>query len=258
MNMLRAMGGEPPVYAHLPMILGPDGTKHSKRHGAVSVLHYRAEGYLPEALLNYLARLGWSHGDQEIFTLPEMLALFDICAVNKSASAINPDKLAWLNQQHLMRAPLPRIAGELRWQLEQLGIAADAGPALETVVEALRERAKTLREMAAASAFFFRAPVVYEEKAARKNLTPEARPTLEATRTALAALSPWTAAAIHALLQQQAEAAGVGLGKVAQPIRVAVSGGGVSPPIDQTLAILGRAETIARIERAIATIAGAN
>ena len=108
MNMLRAMGVEPPVYAHLPMILGPDGTKLSKRHGAVSVLYYREEGYLPEALLNYLARLGWSHGDQEIFTLEEMTALFDIADVNKSASAINPDKLAWINQQHLMRMPPAR------------------------------------------------------------------------------------------------------------------------------------------------------
>jgi glutamyl-tRNA synthetase len=115
MNMLRAMGVEPPIYAHLPMILGPDGTKLSKRHGAVSVLAYREEGYLPEALLNYLARLGWSHGDQEIFSLAEMTALFDIADVNKSASAINPDKLAWINQQHLMRLPpsqvVPNCAG---------------------------------------------------------------------------------------------------------------------------------------------------
>ena len=122
MNMLRAMGVEPPVYAHLPMILGPDGTKLSKRHGAVSVLAYREEGYLPEALLNYLARLGWSHGDQEIFSLEEMTALFDIADVNKSASAINPDKLAWINQQHLMRLPPAKVVPELRWQLERLGV----------------------------------------------------------------------------------------------------------------------------------------
>ena len=122
MNMLRAMGVEPPVYAHLPMILGPDGTKLSKRHGAVSVLAYREAGYLPEALLNYLARLGWSHGDQEIFTLEEMTALFDIADVNKSASAINPDKLAWINQQHLMRLPPAEVVPELRWQLERLGV----------------------------------------------------------------------------------------------------------------------------------------
>ncbi len=122
MNMLRAMGVEPPVYAHLPMILGPDGTKLSKRHGAVSVLAYREAGYLPEALLNYLARLGWSHGDQEIFSLEEMTALFDIADVNKSASAINPDKLAWINQQHLMRLPPAEVVPELRWQLERLGV----------------------------------------------------------------------------------------------------------------------------------------
>ena len=102
-NMLRALGVEPPVYAHVPMILGPDGAKLSKRHGAVSVLQYREEGFLPEALLNYLVRLGWSHGDQEIFSLEEMTALFDIADVNKSASAFNPDKLLWINQQHIMR-----------------------------------------------------------------------------------------------------------------------------------------------------------
>ncbi len=129
MNMLRAMGVEPPVYAHLPMILGPDGTKLSKRHGAVSVLYYREEGYLPEALLNYLARLGWSHGDQEIFSLEEMTALFDIADVNKSASAINPDKLAWINQQHLMRLPPSQVAPELRWQLERLGVTVGEGSA---------------------------------------------------------------------------------------------------------------------------------
>ena len=251
MNMLLAMGVDPPVYAHLPMILGPDGTKLSKRHGAVSVLYYREEGYLPEALLNYLARLGWSHGDQEIFSLEEMCGLFDIADVNKSASAINPDKLAWINQQHLMRLPPARIAQELRWQLERLGVSVEEGPALEAVVEAQRERAKTLKEMAQASRFFFQAPAGYDEKAARKHLTPETRPVLESARAALAALSDWSAAAIHGAIQALAEGGGLGLGKVAQPLRVAVSGGGVSPPIDQTLAILGQGETLARLDRAI-------
>ncbi|MGQ0430507.1 MAG: glutamate--tRNA ligase [Gammaproteobacteria bacterium] len=255
MNMLRAMGVEPPVYAHLPMILGPDGTKLSKRHGAVSVLHYREEGYLPEALLNYLARLGWSHGDQEIFTLEEMTALFDIADVNKSASAINPDKLAWINQQHLMKLPPSRIALELRWQLERLGVNVSQGPALEPIVEAQRERSKTLKEMAAASVFFFREPEAYEEKAAKKNFTPESKPLLQRTRTALADLADWKPAAIHALVEALANGAGVGLGKVAQPIRVAVSGGSVSPPIDQTLAILGREAVLRRLDRALAAIA---
>jgi len=251
MNMLRVMGAEPPVYAHLPMILGPDGTKLSKRHGAVSVLAYREEGYLPEALLNYLARLGWSHGDQEIFSLAEMTALFDIADVNKSASAINPDKLAWINQQHLMRLPPSQVVPELRWQFERLGIAAPDDAKLEAVVLAQRERSKTLKEMAEASRFFFELPVSYEEKAARKNLTPETAPVLEQARTALGKLPDWAAPAIHAEIQGLAEAGGLGLGKVAQPIRVAVSGGSVSPPIDQTLAILGREQSLLRIDRAI-------
>ncbi|MBX3703197.1 MAG: glutamate--tRNA ligase [Steroidobacteraceae bacterium] len=255
MNMLRAMGAEPPVYAHLPMILGPDGTKLSKRHGAVSVLYYREEGYLPEALLNYLARLGWSHGDQEIFTLEEMTALFDIQDVNKSASAINPDKLAWINQQQLMKLAPARIATELRWQLERLGVDAGKGPALEPIVEAQRERSKTLKEMALASRFFFEAPAAYDEKAARKHLTAETSPLLGQARAALAGLGEWNAPAIHAAIQALAESTGSSLGKVAQPLRVAVSGGGVSPPIDQTLAILEREETLARVDRALAYIA---
>ncbi len=251
MNMLRAMGVEPPVYAHLPMILGPDGTKLSKRHGAVSVLAYREEGYLPEALLNYLARLGWSHGDQEIFTLEEMTALFDIADVNKSASAINPDKLAWINQQHLMRLPPARIMPELRWQFERLGVRVAGDAVLEAVILAQRERSKTLEEMAEASRFFFEAPAQYEDKAAKKHLTPESATVLERSKSALAALTDWSPAAIHEAIQGQAEAGGLGLGKVAQPIRVAVSGGSVSPPIDQTLAILGREESLVRLDRAI-------
>ena len=252
MNMLRAMGVEPPVYAHLPMILGPDGTKLSKRHGAVSVLAYREEGYLPEALLNYLARLGWSHGDQEIFTLEEMTALFDIADVNKSASAINPDKLAWINQQHLMRLPPGKVVPELRWQFERLGVSAASDSMLESVVLAQRERSKTLKEMAEASRFFFEPPKDYEEKSARKHLTAETAPVLEQSKSTLCALVDWNPAPIHAAIQAQADAGGLGLGKVAQPIRVAVSGGSVSPPIDQTLSILGRDETLARLERAIA------
>jgi glutamyl-tRNA synthetase len=215
------------------------------------VLAYREEGYLPGALLNYLARLGWSHGDQEIFSLEEMTALFDIADVNKSASAINPDKLAWINQQHLMRLPPAKIVPELRWQLERLGIK-DAGDAtLEAVILAQRERSKTLKEMAEASRFFFQAPAAYDEKSARKYLTSESAAVLALARTNFETLADWTAPAIHALIQAQAEASGLSLGKIAQPLRVAVSGGSVSPPIDQTLAILGRVQTVSRIDRAI-------
>ncbi len=256
MNMLRAMGVEPPVYAHLPMILGPDGTKLSKRHGAVSVLDYRVEGYLPEALLNYLARLGWSHGDQELFTVEEMAALFDIRDVNRSAAAINPDKLAWINQQHLIKLPPARIALELRWQLERLSVDVSTGPPLEPIVEAQRERSKTLKDMAIASQFFFREPESYEEKAARKSLTTESRALLQQARAALAGLADWRAETIHALIEAIAEQAGVGLGKVAQPVRIAVSGAGISPPIDRTLAILGRDSTLIRLDRAIRHLGG--
>ncbi len=151
MNMLRALGASVPVYAHLPMILGSDGAKLSKRHGAVSVLHYRDEGFLPEALLNYLVRLGWSHGDQEIFSVEEMVRLFDIADVNKSASAFNGEKLAWLNQQHMMRAPAARLVAPLRWHLWRDGIDAQDDAQLEQIVIVQRERAKTIKEMAANS-----------------------------------------------------------------------------------------------------------
>ncbi len=207
---------------------------------------------MPEALLNYLARLGWSHGDQEIFTLEEMRALFDIADVNKSASAINPDKLAWISQQHMMRLPAARIAAELRWQFERLGVDVAQGPPLESIVEAQRERSKTLKEMAKASLFFFSDPETYDEKAARKNFTPESMALLRGTREALAVLDDWSALRIHALIEALAGKAAVGLGKLAQPLRVAVSGGGVSPPIDQTLAILGRETTLRRLDRALA------
>ena len=255
-NMLNALGCTPPVYAHVPMILGPDGAKLSKRHGAVSVLQYREEGYLPEALLNYLVRLGWSHGDQELFTLAEMAQLFDIHEVNKSASAFNPDKLLWLNQQHMMRAPLRELAVQLQWQLERLGIKAENLEQLEGIAAAQRERSKTLKEMAQASLFFFREFEQYDEKAARKNLTTESRPSLAAIRARLASLSPWAAPGVHAALEQVCAEAGVGLGKVAQPLRVAVSGGAVSPPIDATVALLGRDIALKRIDRALEYIDG--
>src|SRR5690606_34569037 len=166
-NMLKALGATPPAYAHVPMILGADGAKLSKRHGAVSVLEYQKEGYLPDALLNYLVRLGWSHGDQEIFTREELIAAFDVADVNKAAAAFNPEKLLWVNQQHIMKAPRDTLVAALREQLAMLGVE-DADPALcGGVVEALRERAKTMKEMAASNLFFFREPVM-DEKAVAK------------------------------------------------------------------------------------------
>jgi glutamyl-tRNA synthetase len=251
-NMLRALGVEPPVYAHLPMILGPDGAKLSKRHGAVSVLHYRDAGFLPEALLNYLGRLGWSHGDQEIFTLEEMVRLFDTADVNKSASALNPEKLLWTNQQHILRARPEHLADHLAPQLAALGVAtADRGK-LVAVARAQQERAKTLKEMAELSLFFFRDVDTYDQKAAAKHLTPDGASQLAAVRDRLVDTLDWRAPALHEAISAVADAHGVALGKVAQPLRVAVSGGAVSPPIDITLEILGREVTLARLDRAIA------
>jgi glutamyl-tRNA synthetase len=251
LNMLLALGAKAPVYAHLPMILGSDGAKLSKRHGAVSVLQYRDDGFLPEAVLNYLARLGWSHGDQEIFTIEEMIRLFDIADVNKSASAFNFEKLAWLNQQHMMRVPAVRIVPLLRWHLDREGIQVDNDAQLEQIVIVQRERAKTVREMALNSVFFFQAPTTYDEKAVRKHITAEALTLLSDASQELARLQDWSATAIHQLISSFSAARGISLGKLAQPMRLAVCGGTVSPPIDATLAILGKLESESRLARAL-------
>jgi len=252
MNMLLALRRKPPIYAHLPMILGPDGAKLSKRHGAVSVLQYRDDGFLPEAVLNYLVRLGWSHGDQEIFSVEEMIRLFDIADVNKSASAFNFEKLAWLNQQHMMHAPVSRMVSYLRWHLQREDVRAEDDTQLAQIVLALRERSKTLKEMAANSLFFFKAPLVYDEKAVRKHVTPDVLNVLAELSTAMVKLEIWSAPAIHALIGALAAEKGVSLGKLAQPVRLAVCGRTVSPPIDATLEILGREESLARLDKAMA------
>ncbi|HEY0687115.1 MAG TPA: glutamate--tRNA ligase [Steroidobacter sp.] len=255
-NMLKALGAAIPVYGHVPMILGQDGAKLSKRHGAVSVLQYREEGFLPEALLNYLVRLGWSHGDQEVFSMQEMTQLFDIKDVNKSASAFNPDKLLWLNQQHIMRATPERLAQYLKPQLAALGVHVTDDGKLAAVAKAQQERAKTLKEMAQNSQFFFQDVTAYDEKAAKKNLTAEAVGPLSAVLKKLSELREWVATSLHDVVNQTATELGVGMGKIAQPIRVAVSGGTVSPPIDVTLEVLGREVTLARLERALAYARG--
>jgi glutamyl-tRNA synthetase len=257
MNMLIALGATPPVYAHVPMILGPDGTKLSKRHGAVSVLQYEEEGYLPDALLNYLVRLGWSHGDQEVFTREEMIAAFDIKDVNKAASTFNPEKLLWLNQQHMMRAEPSTLVPRLRAQLRRIGLDSDDRNLLEGIILSQRERAKTLKEMACNSRFFFIDTVQIDPKAAAKYLGEGGRQMLGQVRERLAQLTQWTAVSIHAALEDLAAANDLGLGKVAQPVRVAVTGTAVSPPIDATLALLGRERTLARIEAVLRNGAGA-
>jgi len=251
MNMLRALGATPPAYAHVPMILGADGTKLSKRHGAVSVLQYQEDGFLPDALLNYLVRLGWSHGDQEIFTRAEMIAAFDIHDVNKAASAFNPEKLLWLNQQHMVRSSPAALVPHLRMQLRRLGIDSDDRQLLEGVILAQRERAKTLKEMAENSRCFFTDDIRMDPKAVAKHFTVDGIAGLGKVRSRLAALEEWNATAINAALNALAMELQVGLGKIAQPVRVAVTGTAVSPPIDATLALLGRERSLARLDAAI-------
>jgi glutamyl-tRNA synthetase len=250
LNMLLALGHAPPVYAHVPMILGPDGAKLSKRHGAVSVLEYQDQGYLPEALLNYLVRLGWSHGDQEYFTRAEMIAAFDVRDINKAASALNPDKMLWLNQQHLIKAQPKDVLPHLRWHLARIGVYSQDDALLEGIVLSQRERAKTLKEMAENSRFFFGESVTLDAKAVEKHLTPDARALLRELLARFEALAEWNAAALHGVLEALAKEKGLGLGKVAQPLRVAVTGGTVSPPIDATLALLGRPRSLARLRAA--------
>ena len=253
-NILKALGATVPHYAHVPMILGPDGQKLSKRHGAASVMEYRDQGYLPEAVLNFLVRLGWSHGDQEIFSLDEMIEFFDLDGCNKAASAINPSKLIWLNKHYLKTLDPVHVARHLSWHIGQLGIDPSEGPALPEVVRAFAERSETLYDMARAASFLYREFESYDAKAASKNLTAAAQVPLQALSNTLAALPEWRAEPIHAAVNRVAEESGLALGKVAQPLRVAVCGTAVSPPIDTTLELLGRRKTLARIERALGFI----
>lgn len=255
-NLYKALGWETPQFAHVPMILGDDGSRLSKRHGAVSVMQYRDEGYLPEALLNYLVRLGWSHGDQEIFSLDEMIGLFELEAVNRAPSTFNTDKLNWLNQQYIMNSDPARVAHLLSPHLGTLGIDPTQGPELLAVVEAQRERASTLVELARISAFYYRDFDEYDPKAAKKAFKGEADQALEAVAKRLAELETWEREAIHHAVSETVDALGVGFGKVAMPLRIAVTGGAPSPDLDLTLYLVGREATLRRIDQAIAHIRG--
>ncbi|MGB5260481.1 MAG: glutamate--tRNA ligase [Gammaproteobacteria bacterium] len=250
-NILAALGKTPPRYAHVPMILGDDGSRLSKRHGAVGVMEYRKLGILPEALLNYLVRLGWSHGDQEIFTVDEMVELFDINDVNRSASAFNTDKLVWLNQHYIKHDTPERIARLLSPHMGDLGIDPATGPDLVEVVAAQQERASTLVEMAEISKFFYQDFEEFEEKAARKHLTAAALEPLGLLRERLGKVAEWQPDPLHDLVKLVAEELELKLGKVAQPLRVAVVGRAASPGIDVTLYLVGREACLRRIDMAL-------
>ena len=250
-NILKALGAELPQYAHVPMILGGDGKRLSKRHGAVSVMQYHEDGYLPEALLNYLVRLGWSHGDQEVFTREEMIEHFSLEGINRAASTFNPEKLDWLNQQYLKSTNLERIVELVKEKLTQSGVDLEQSEDISSIVDLYRERCKTIKELAEGILYFFQDFSDYEEKAAKKNLKQPALEPLQLLLKGFESLTNWTAPAIHQVVADVTEQLGVGMGKVGQPLRVAVTGGSFSPPIDQTVAFIGQRNTINRIQQAI-------
>jgi len=254
-NILQALGAPVPEYAHVSMILGDDGKKLSKRHGAVSVMQYRDDGYLPQALLNYLVRLGWSHGDQEIFSKEEMIELFNLDAISSSASAFNTDKLIWLNQHYMKTLPASEVAEHLKWHFEQLGVNTDNGPALEEVIAIQAERVKTLKELAQISQYFYQEYEEFDAGAAKKHLRPVAKDALELVATKLAAVEEWQPENIQAAINNTAEELGVGMGKVGMPLRVAVTGSGNSPSLDVTLNLLNKQQIAQRIDKALKFIA---
>ncbi len=249
-NLLLALGAPLPQYAHLPMILGNDGKKLSKRHGAVSVMYYQEEGFLPEALLSCLVRLGWSHGNQEVFSRAEMIELFSLNQVSKAAAAFSLDKLLWLNQHYMKTADPQRLASLLKDQFQHLGIDYSQGPALSEIVKLQVERVKTLKEMAEKSCYFYEEFKEYDAEAAAKNLTPESLTLLKEAQIKLRALNEWQTEAIHQVIMQIAEHHQVKLGKLAPPIRVAVTGNTVSPSLDATLFLLGKDKVVQRLQRA--------
>ena len=250
-NLFAALGATPPSYAHVPMILGDDGARLSKRHGAVNVLDYRDAGYLPEALLNYLVRLGWSHGDQEVFTREEMVAAFDLADVNSAASAFNTEKLDWLNQHYLQAADAERIGGLLAGQLAARGLDVDAGPAPAVVFETYRDRAVTVGALADSVAYLYTDEIEIDPGALKKHLRPVALAPMQSLREALAAQTQWSAEALGATAAAVAESCGVGLGKLGQPTRVAITGSGASPGLGETLALVGQSRALARLDIAI-------
>ncbi|MCG8378756.1 MAG: glutamate--tRNA ligase family protein, partial [Proteobacteria bacterium] len=250
-NIMIALGSKTPNYAHIPMILGPDGKKLSKRDGAASVLQYKDEGYLPEALLNYLVRLGWSKGDQEIFSIDEMINEFDIKDVNKSASSINPDKLIWLNQHYLKNADNQLLSKSLSSLFKVMNISIDDGPQLDELIDVQKHRTETIKEMAEQSVFFYKDFDNYDAKSAKKHLRPMVLEPLSRLYECLGNLEIWSNDNIKDVIEKTANNFDINMGKLAQPLRVAVTGAGISPSIDDTLRLLGKEKTLERLRKGI-------
>ena len=250
-NILKALEAPVPAYGHMPMILGADGKRLSKRHGAVNVMQYQEAGYLPHALLNYLVRLGWSHGDQEIFSAKEMIDYFDVKHINSAASCFDLEKLNWLNQHYIKTMPVAELVSCALPYFEKAGVNFNNGPKLESVIIALRERCKTLVELVEKSDFLFNDSVSIDPTVASKVFNTETVGLLTKLITKFELLDRWDPETIHACCQDFAKDAEIKLGMIAQPLRVAVTGGTISPSIDVTLALVGQSRTISRIKAAI-------
>ncbi len=253
----EALGHPVPAFAHVSMILGPDRARLSKRHGATSVQAYREQGILPEAMVNYLVRLGWSHGDQEIFTRAELIERFDIKDVSASGAVFDQTKLEWLSQEYIKRSDGARLAALIQPFLAEAGLTAPDDARLAAMLETLRERAKTLREMVEVGRFYVERPAGYDEAARAKLFTPVGAERLAMLIKRLPAVEPFTAAALEGLYRELVAAMSLKLVDLAQLTRLALTGRTASPPLFDVLALLGRDEVLARLRAARATIGGA-
>ena len=253
-NIFGALNAPLPVFAHVPLILGQDGQRLSKRHGAVSVLEYRDMGILPEALLNYLIRLGWSHGDQEIFDQDEMIELFDITDINKSAASFDMEKLLWLNQHYIKQADPDRLAKELAKRLNRRKIGLCGGPDIHEVVAMMVDRVQTLEEMVDDVLYLYQDVDRYDDNAVKKHLRPVAADLLKSLHDKLANITQWNVSEINQAIESVMSEKQVKLGKIAQPLRVAISGSSATPSIDITVKLVGRERTLTRITNALKII----
>ena len=244
-NIIRALGAQPPVYAHVPTVLGEDGQKLSKRHGAVSVMQYEELGYLPDAMVNFLARLGWGHGDDEVFARDQFVSWFDLDAINPAPSRFNADKLKWLNQEHMKMLTEDELGHRLVPYLLRAGLDPAAGPAPGAVGVLVRDRVATMAEMADAAHYFYAVPRASAERLA-EHVNPANRPALEVLCAEFAAL-PWTREALGAAMKAAAARHGLKPGQVMMALRVLVCGTRETPAIDAVLAALGRDAVRARL-----------
>ena len=254
-QLYQAFGAALPEFAHVPLILGTDKARLSKRHGATSVTAYRDMGYLPEAVINYLVRLGWSHGDQEIFSRDELIEQFSLESVGKSAGVFNAEKYLWLNSHYLKTRPLAQLADEIVPYIRAKGHAVPQDQAwLQKMIRTLQERAKTLVELVEAAGYFLNDDIVLDEKAATKFLTRDIAAPLRSLIEKLAALEDFSATNIEQAFAEVLQQAGLAMGKLAQPVRVALTGSTVSPGIHEVIAVLGKEPTLKRLRSALESL----